>query len=381
MKRLAGRVLLVSEGGDAPGYMAAATSLTEEAEKRGYEVFSAFEGFRSLTGDNIAAERLIRLTMSRRVAWKLNAAGVSARAMYRHVDHPGSEFRSERYPQFKETELQRRAASYIEELKFDILIVIGGDGALRGAKALAHHARPELKVGFVNVSVDSDVGGDISIGYLTGIEEGAKIARGLLDDAYTHKRIYFLETMGRDSGKHALFSGASARAHLIILPGMRFSESVMRDVADRLNYSDHALIVVAEGYKRAERKEFLPKRIDAAKWFKDELFDLGLRELDGKRIISEPFSRYIRGARPLYLELGVAYLKALKLFDAFERGESHVIPYYLGEGDYGVRSFDQVESSNLIDPETLDLVDRFKIDSLRAEIADLYGIKRKEGSV
>ncbi|VAX15253.1 6-phosphofructokinase [hydrothermal vent metagenome] len=362
------RLLLVFDGGNAPGYSAVATSLTEEGDKRGYEIFTAFEGFRSLTGDNISDERLIRLVMSRRQSFKLNSQGIPTRSMYRAIDRPGSEFRSERYPDFASEEKQKTAAEFIEELGFTHLIGVGGNGTMMGIKAL-DELLPNVQTGFINVSIDSDILGDIAVGYLTGAEEGAKIARSLFDDAFTHKRIYILEMMGRDSGKHALMAGASARAHLIVLPGFKFSTNILDDIAKRLNETDHALIVVAEGYERKARASFLPERVDAALHFKNQMMEHGLVETETKRVISEPFSRYLRGIRPLYIECAIAYLKAFILYDAFDGGGTKIMPYYLGEHDSGVRQFDDLGTNNQVEPRFLDLIDRYNIPALRSYIS------------
>jgi len=358
------KVLIVFEGGNAPGYTAVATSLTEEGDKRGYEIYAAFEGFRSLTGDHISKERLIRLVMSRRQSWKLNTEGILARSLYRAIDQPGSEFRSERYPEFSEEAKRKKAAAFIGANEFTHIIGVGGNGTMMGVKDLDTLV-PDVKTGFINVSVDSDILGDIAIGYLTGAEEGAKIARGLFDDAYTHKRIYVLEMMGRASGKHALMSGASARAHLIILPGFKLTQKVFRDIATKLSEIDHALIVVAEGYETEARARFLPERVDAAMFFRRRLLEHGLKETKSRRIISEPFSRHLRGVPPLYIELSIAYLKTFILFDAFEEGKTRIMPYYLGEHDHGVRDFTQLRTNNMVAPGFLDLIDRLNIPSLR----------------
>lgn len=380
------KILLVFDGGNAPGYTTVATSLTEEGDKRGYEVFAAFEGFRSLTGDNIGDERLIRLVMSRRASWKLNAQGIATRSLYRNIDQPGSEFRSERYPEFAEEEKQKKAADFIEALGFTHLIGIGGNGTLKGIQALDGLLK-NVKTGFVNVSIDSDISGDIAVGYLTGAEEGAKIARGLFDDAYTHKRIYLLEMMGRDSGKHALMAGASARAHLIVLPGFDFDDTVFDDIAQSLNRADHALVVVAEGYQRKARAKLLPERVDAAAWFKRELAARGLCDSPSKRIVSESFSRYLRGVRPLYIECAIAYLKAFNLYEAFNGGQSRIMPYYLGEDDHGIKNFDELVTHNFVEPKLLTLIDRFNIPSLRhyiscrfRDMCDLPGMDTQRNS-
>ena len=59
------RMLLVFDGGNAPGYSSAAVALVEEGERRGYEMWAATEGFRSLTSDRVAEPAFERLIVSR----------------------------------------------------------------------------------------------------------------------------------------------------------------------------------------------------------------------------------------------------------------------------------------------------------------------------
>ena len=369
------KALVVFDGGNAPGYTAVATSLCEEGDKRCFEVWAAFEGFRSLTGDHLDETRLVRLLMSRRQAWKLSTVEkYPMRALYGAMDQPGSEFRSERYPEFKLPENQKKAVEFIKENGFTHIIGVGGNGTMAGIRSL-NKLLPDIQAGFINVSVDSDIYGDIAVGYLTGVEEGAKIARGLFNDAYTHKRIYILEMMGRDSGKHALMSGASARAHLIALPGFDLGGKIFSDIVKKLKEMDHALIIVAEGYQREVRSSFLPERVDAAMYFKRQLMEYGLEETEYKRVVSEPFSRYLRGARPLHIELSIAHLKAFILFEAFAQGKTRVMPYYLGEHDSGVRSFSELRTNNTVEPQFLDLIDRMVVPSLREYVYENFRSK------
>ena len=205
------RLLLVFDGGNAPGYSSVAVALTEEGERRGYEVWAATQGFRSLTADATSHPPFERLIVSRKDRYALLAKGIPARSMGRRVLDAGSDFRSERYSGFFQPENRRAAATTVVEQGFTHVICVGGNGTFEGAKALVSELDPPLPIGFVNVSVDNDVGGDRAIGFLSGVEAGATIARGLNEDAYTHKRVYVLEMMGNRSGRHAS-TAASPRA-------------------------------------------------------------------------------------------------------------------------------------------------------------------------
>ena len=53
------RLLIVFDGGNAPGYSSVAVALTEEAVRRNYEVWAASEGFRSLNAMEEGEEDLL----------------------------------------------------------------------------------------------------------------------------------------------------------------------------------------------------------------------------------------------------------------------------------------------------------------------------------
>src|SRR5262245_58714858 len=79
------RLLAIFDGGNAPGYSSIAVALTEEGSRRGYEVWAATEGFRSLTPDATATPRFERLILHRRDRYDLLSRGVPARSMGRRV--------------------------------------------------------------------------------------------------------------------------------------------------------------------------------------------------------------------------------------------------------------------------------------------------------
>jgi hypothetical protein len=104
-------------------------------------------------------------------------------------------------------------------------------------------------------------------------------------------------------------------------------------------------------------------------WFKRQLMEHGLKETEHKRVVSEPFSRYLRGIRPLHTECGIAFLKAFNLYDAFDRGETRIMPYYLGEHDLGIRPFEDLVTNNVVDEHFLPLIDRLNVPSLRQYVS------------
>lgn len=359
------RLLLVFDGGDAPGYASVAVALTEEAVKRGFEVWAATEGFRSLTPDAQSTPRFERLIVGREDRYTLLSKGIPARSMGRRVRDAGSDFRSERYLGFLEATRQDQAAETVLAQGFTHVACVGGNGTFEGARALATRLAGSkgAPVGFVNVSIDNDLSGDRAIGFFSGVEAGATEARGLYEDAYTHKRTYLLEMMGNRSGRHALHCGVAARAHLIVLPFFDLPGDVLAEIAGALAATSHALVVVAEGYAAEARKG---TGLSASAHLAAQLAEHGLRDRKDKRVIAEPFSRYLRGVQPAYVDVSTAYLKASLLIDGFDAGRSEIMPYVLATNDVGLRAFADVTREDAVEPALLPLLTRLDLPRFSA---------------
>ena len=109
-------VLLIQDGGCAPGYNPVTASLSEHLEKSGRSVFMTREGFRSLIANRDGDYRAL----------------VHDKTLFNALDHVpgvifspplrearGASFRSERFPRFKEPALQRQAAEHLGDLRAD----------------------------------------------------------------------------------------------------------------------------------------------------------------------------------------------------------------------------------------------------------------------
>lgn len=371
------RLLCVFDGGNAPGYSSVAVALTEEGTRRGYEVWAATEGFRSLTPDATLDLRFERMVVSRRERYELLAQGIPARSMGRRVQDAGSDFRSERYLGFLRSEMRDAAAELFTGQGFTHLVCVGGNGTFEGCRAwMRSFGATPPPTAFVNVSIDNDVAGDRAIGFLTGVEAGATVARGLYEDSYTHKRVYVLEMMGNRSGRHALHCGVAARAHLIVLPFFSFPDEVLREIAEGLEKAEHALVVVAEGYEAERRKRDMPG-VSASAFFKMQLEAYGLRDRPDRRVISEPFSRHLRGVRPGFADVSAAYVKAALLFEAFDEGKTQIMPFVLAGHDVGVRPFASIAREDRVERSFLPLLDRLGLPKFRTWVRDHFTVSEQ----
>ncbi len=187
-------VLLVQDGGCSPGYNSVTAYLVEEFEKRGRRVTIAATGFKSLV-TNSNTDYHILVHSDKLFKFMSLAPGVVHAPTL--LGRRGAAFRTERYPQFKEEELQRQAARAITERKVRTVVAIGGNGTFAGIQSLSRFLSPHVQVFFVPVTIDSDVGGTETIGQHTAVEFGAEKVRCYVADAATHERCYILEMMGR----------------------------------------------------------------------------------------------------------------------------------------------------------------------------------------
>ena len=341
-------VLLLQDGGCAPGYNPVTAFISEYLEKDGREVYICAEGFRSLMSpESQNFRRLIYNPEKYRRMEQL--PGVMFTPPLR--ESRGADFRSERFPEFKEAEHQTTAVRTIKMHHVKVLVGIGGNGTFAGVSAISRLLSADVQVFFIPVTIDSDIYGTDCIGEYTGVEVGAEKIRCYMADSRTHKRIYIIEMMGARGGYHALHSCLGAGAHLAVLPS---SDYDIRKVARALEKRENAVIVVAEGYKSGERKKTGFKG-NAAEYFYRELRSAGLKT--EHRVICEPFSRDIRGAEPNNLDLMLAQRMARMLLNLIRSGETRKMPAVLSGRDYSI-SFDDIRTDNSVESSLATLANR-----------------------
>jgi len=341
-------VLLIQDGGCAPGYNSVTGYVVRFLEHIGRRVFIAREGFKSLVqGTSNDFNYLIN---DRNLYNRLeHISGVQFAPVYREAR--GASFRSERYKEFKEEPNQKKAAQHVIERKTKMIVAIGGDGTFKGLKSMARFLPASIKLFFIPVTIDSDVYGTECVGEHTGVQVGSEKIRSYMADARSHQRLYIIEMMGRDGGYHALRSCLGAGADMAVLPNFQYD---MEAVAHALQKKDSSVIVVAEGYKRKERDEkgFTG---NAAEYFREELMATEIPL--PMRAICEGFSRDIRGAAPNYNDITLSQQLARLLAEAVDNGKNNVMPAVLGGKEYYI-PFDQIITDNAVSKRLADLANR-----------------------
>lgn len=177
------------------------------------------------------------------------------------ISRGGTMLRSARSKTFMTEEGRDRAVGVLRKHELEGLVVIGGDGSLRGALAL--HDEFGFPVMGVPGSIDNDISGtDFSIGFDTAVNAALEAIDRVRDTAYSHERIFVIEVMGRHNGFIALEAGLAGGAEAILIPEVPYSLmeicTDMKRAAVRGKRS--SIIIVAEGAARAsDIKDFIEK--------------------------------------------------------------------------------------------------------------------------
>lgn len=159
----------------------------------------------------------------------------------------GTILRTARCEEMHEPKGQREAVRQMNNANIDGLVVIGGDGSLKGAQALAEQGVPVVGI---PGSIDNDIyGTDMAIGVDTAMNTIVDAIDKLRDTASSHNRAFLIETMGRTSGYLATLAGIVTGAEMVLVPEAPTPvEEVARAIeAAYRRGKTHAIVVVAEG--------------------------------------------------------------------------------------------------------------------------------------
>ena len=219
---------IVTSGGDAPGMNAAIRAATRIAYSNNLQVLGFERGW----------EGLLTNTFKR----------LTPRSVGGIVQLGGTILHTIRCPEFKTEDGIDKACENLAANKVDGLIVIGGDGSLKGALDLSRKTSA-LIVG-IPATIDNDVfGTDETIGFDTAVNTAVVEIDKIRDTAISHERIFIVEVMGRQRGFIALTVGITVGAEIILVPEEEYKlEKILKTIRENTNKGKKSgIIVAAEG--------------------------------------------------------------------------------------------------------------------------------------
>ena len=222
------RIAVLTSGGDAPGMNAAIRAIVRTALYVGVEVLGVHHGFQGLIEGRF--ERLNSLSVS----------GI--------IHRGGTMLGTARSAAFGEEEGQRQAHENLQSRGIDGVVVIGGDGSLRGTYDLS--TKWGVPANHVPSSIDGDLPGtDHNIGFDSALNTALGAIDRIRDTAEALDRVFVVEVMGRDHGFLALQVGLAAGAEEILVPEVPWDlGKITDDLLEAARRGKHSfIIIVAEG--------------------------------------------------------------------------------------------------------------------------------------
>jgi len=190
------KIGVLTSGGDAPGMNAAIRTVVRCGIDAGFEVYGIKRGYEGLLDGEID---------------QMNLSSVGD-----ILHRGGTILKTARSERFSTEEGVKRAKIILDTFGIDALIVIGGDGSMRGALEL-------LKLG-VNVmclpgTIDNDLAyTDYTIGFDTAVNTVLDAISKVRDTSSAHERNTIIEVMGRHCGDIALYAGVGGGAEAVLIP-------------------------------------------------------------------------------------------------------------------------------------------------------------------
>ncbi len=220
------KIAVLTSGGDAPGMNAAIRAVVRSGIYKQTKVLSIKEGFNGLINAQIEEMDLS------------SVADI--------IHRGGTILKTTRSKEFKTGEGQKKAMNVIEVMGIEGIVIIGGDGSLKGAEVLNSLGIPAIGV---PGTIDNDLGyTDYTIGFDTSVNTVIDAISKIRDTSISHGRANIIEVMGRHCGDIALHAGLAGGAESIIIPEVDFSidEVCEKLLRGRNRGKLHSIIILTE---------------------------------------------------------------------------------------------------------------------------------------
>lgn len=290
---------VLTSGGDAPGMNAAIRAVVRSGLKHGYIVKGIRRGYHGLLKEEIE---------------EMKSSSVSD-----IIQRGGTVLGTARSKSMMTKEGQDRAAYILKKHEIDCLVVIGGDGSLKGAASIMKRGIPVVGI---PGTIDLDVAcTDYTIGFDTAVNTAMEALDKIRDTSASHERVSIIEVMGRGAGYIALWTGIAGGAEDVLAPETYDgNEQLLIDhiIENRALGKRHHIIVNAESVGDSAA---LAKRIESVTDIETRATILGYLQRGGSPSCRDRVEASIMGE------------KAIELIDKKEFNKVVVVQNgkYLGE--------------------------------------------------
>ena len=226
------RIAVLTSGGDCSGMNATVRAVVRAGMASGVEVIGIQKGFQGLI------DRLYETMTTRSVSNVLQRGGTF--------------LQSARCQEMRTEAGLRLASNNLKGLGVEGLVVIGGDGSLKGGYAIHQQGIPVIGI---PASIDNDIPfTDVSLGVDTALNNIVRAIDNVKDTASSHDRAFVVETMGRNCGYLAVVETIAAGAEYSLIPEEPYDlDQICKDLRRRYQEKrTNSIILVAEGAGKAQ---------------------------------------------------------------------------------------------------------------------------------
>lgn len=252
-------IAVLTSGTDAPGMNAAIRAVVRTAINNNVRIWGVYDGYRGLVDDNM--EELTSISV--------------ADIIQRGGTFLGTSF----CKRFRTKEGRRLAYENLKKHNIDALIVIGGDGSLRGAEEF------ERETGFsvigIPATIENDIWGtDYAIGTDTAVNTILQAINEIRDTAKAHRRTFIIEVMGNKCGWLATYSAVAGGGNMVIVPEEEFDKEKIINKVQKLHDGGKSYLVILASEGTGNMQE-LVKELEARTGISTRLTVLGLVQRGG----------------------------------------------------------------------------------------------------
>ena len=236
-------IAVLTSGGDAPGMNAAVRAVVRAGINKGMRVYGVYRGYNGLLNGDVQ---------------EMNLRSVSD-----IIGFGGTMLYTARSEEFATPAGIKKAADFCRSIDVSGVVVIGGDGSFKGARALTNAG---INCIGIPGTIDNDIAcSEYTVGFDTAMNTAIQMVDRIRDTAQSHDRCSIVEVMGRRCGDIALQTGIATGATAILVPEIPYN--IERDVIQRIVNTQktgkkHFIVVIAEGVgKVAELANYIENRL------------------------------------------------------------------------------------------------------------------------
>jgi 6-phosphofructokinase 1 len=283
------RIGLLTSGGDSPGMNAAIWGIVRMAMKENIEVLGIEEGYRGLVAGKMKPIRWNQVSDI--------------------MINGGTMLKTARLKEFTDKSIRRKAIDHIRRKHLSGLIIIGGDGSMKGAQKLVADIQEmkdlkQLPEAFscrtivIPGTIDNDLGGtDMTLGADSAANAIVEVLRNMIRPAQAIKRIFVCEIMGRYSGYLALEAALGIGADAVLISENTIVTRKIEPNDQKTSWTDMVNVVESEDKLRLQLREMadqLEQIFKAGKEYGFVIMSEGIRLLTDNTLNAEYVQNYLR---------------------------------------------------------------------------------------